>query len=72
MALLLSLLTVGENLDAGAAPTGVLTFGEQIAVGLAVGIAGGWLLVTAMQRMVLPSEDSTHCSPSRARSRSTA
>ena len=56
IALLLSLLAVGENLDAGAAWSVVLTFAEQMAVGLVVGIAGAWLLVTAMQRMLLPSE----------------
>jgi cell volume regulation protein A len=56
IALLLSLLAVGENLEAGAAWSVALTFAEQMAVGLVVGIAGGWLLVTAMQRMPLPSE----------------
>ena len=56
IALLLSLLAVGENLDAGAAWSVALTFAEQMAVGLIVGIGGGWLLVTAMMRMLLPSE----------------
>jgi potassium/hydrogen antiporter len=56
IALLLSLLAVGENLDTGAAWSVVLTFAEQMAVGLVVGIGGGWLLVTVMQRMSLPNE----------------
>ena len=60
IALLLSLLAVGENLDAEAAWSVALTFAEQMAVGLVVGIAGAWLLVTAMQRMPLPERGPLH------------
>jgi potassium/hydrogen antiporter len=56
IALLVSLLAVGDNLGAGAVWIVVFTFVSQMAVGLVVGIAGGMLLVTAMQRMPLPSE----------------
>ncbi len=56
IALLISLLAVGDNLDAGATGTVLLTFAEQMAVGLVVGIACGLLLVMFMQRISLPSE----------------
>ena len=56
IALLLGLLGVGGQLDAGAVGGVLSTFALQMAIGAAVGIGGGWLLVQAMRRIPLPSE----------------
>ena len=56
IALLLGLLGVGSQLDAGAIGGVVATFTLQMAIGAAVGIGGGWLLVQAMRRIPLPGE----------------
>ena len=56
IALLLGLLGVGGQLDAGTAGGVLSTFALQMAIGAAMGIGGGWLLVQAMRRIPLPSE----------------
>jgi len=56
IALLLSLLALGGVLDAGAIGSVALTFVVQMVVGLAVGGAGGWLLLRVMQKVPLPGE----------------
>jgi cell volume regulation protein A len=54
IALLVSLLTVGSGLGAGWAVLG--EFALQMLVGLAIGLAGGALLLLTMRRNQLPSE----------------
>ena len=56
IALLLGLLGVGSQLDAGAIGGVVSTFALQMAIGAAVGIGGGWLLLHSMRRIPLPGE----------------
>jgi cell volume regulation protein A len=56
IALLLGLLGVGGGLDVGAIGDVLSTFALQMAVGAAVGIGGGWLLVRVMRRIPLPTE----------------
>ncbi|NMI01058.1 potassium/proton antiporter [Pseudonocardia sp. K10HN5] len=57
IALLVSLLTVRPENGFGSAVLGVLgEFMLQMAVGAAVGVAGGWLLLQLMRRFALPSE----------------
>jgi cell volume regulation protein A len=56
ISLLLALLTVGGALDAAAVGSIAVTFVLQMAVGAAVGVVGGWLLLQAMRRIALPSE----------------
>ena len=56
IALLLGLLGVGSQLDAGAIGGVVSTFVLQMAIGAAVGIGGGWLLLHSMRRIPLPGE----------------
>ncbi len=56
IALLVSLLTIGGDSGPGAVGSVLGTFALQMAVGAAIGIAGGWLLLQAMRRLPLPSE----------------
>ena len=56
IALLVSLLSMGNTTGLGAVGAVLATFAEQMAVGAAVGIAGGWLLIQAVRRLPLPSE----------------
>jgi cell volume regulation protein A len=56
IALLLSLLAVGTDLNVGAIGDVLGTFALQMAIGAAVGTAGGWLLLQAIRRIPLPSE----------------
>ena len=56
IALLVSLITIGGTTGAGAFASVLGTFALQMAVGAAVGVAGGWLLLQAMRRLPLPSE----------------
>jgi cell volume regulation protein A len=56
IALLLGLLGVGSQLGSGAIWEVLSTFALQMAIGAAIGIGGGWLLVQAMRRIPLPSE----------------
>ena len=56
IALLLGLLGVGSQLDAGAIGGVLSTFALQMAIGAAVGIGGGWLLLQSMRRIPLPGE----------------
>ena len=56
IALLVSLVTIGGTTGAGAVATVLGTFALQMAVGAAIGVAGGWLLLQAMRRLPLPSE----------------
>ena len=56
IALLLGLLGVGGQLDAGAIGGVLSTFVLQMAIGAAVGIGGGWLLLQSMRRIPLPGE----------------
>jgi cell volume regulation protein A len=56
IALMLSVLAVGADLDTGAIGDVLGTFALQMAVGAAVGAAGGWLLQWVMRRLSLPSE----------------
>ena len=56
IALLVSLVGVGGSLDLAAVGDVAVTFAEQMVIGAAVGLAGGWLLLKAMQRIPLPSE----------------
>jgi cell volume regulation protein A len=55
IALMISFLAVGGDLGPGAIGSVLATFGLQMAIGAAVGTAGGWLLLRAMRRP-LPSE----------------
>ena len=55
IALMISFLAVGADLGSGAVGDVLATFGLQMAVGAAVGLAGGWLLLRAVRRP-LPSE----------------
>jgi cell volume regulation protein A len=55
IALLVSLVSLGGTTGAGAFAV-LETFAEQMAVGAAIGVAGGWLLLQAMRRLPLPSE----------------
>lgn len=56
IALLVSLIGVGGALDLAGVGDVAVTFAEQMMIGAAVGVAGGWLLLKAMQRIPLPSE----------------
>jgi potassium/hydrogen antiporter len=56
IALMISLLAVGDNLDIGTTGAVLGTFVLQMVVGAAVGVGGGWLLLQAMRRVSLPSE----------------
>jgi potassium/hydrogen antiporter len=56
IALMLSLLAVGDNLDTGAISDVLGSFALQMVIGAAVGAGGGWLLQRAMRRVSLPSE----------------
>ncbi|MGB8997296.1 MAG: cation:proton antiporter [Pseudonocardiaceae bacterium] len=56
IALLVSLLTIGGATGFGAFGAVLGTFALQMAVGAAIGAAGGWLLLQAMRRLPLPSE----------------
>ena len=56
IALLLALLSTGGVLDAGALESVATTFALQMAVGVIVGVGGGFLLLTAMRRIALPGE----------------
>ena len=56
IALLLGLLGVGSQLDAGAIGGVLSTFALQMAIGAAAGIGGGWLLLQSMRRIPLPGE----------------
>ena len=56
IALLLGLLGVGSQLDGGAIGGVLSTFALQMAIGAAVGIGGGWLLLQSMRRIPLPGE----------------
>ncbi len=55
IALLVSLLTLGGTLDAGAIGAVAGTFALQMLVGVAVGVGGGWALRRAM-RVPLPGD----------------
>jgi potassium/hydrogen antiporter len=56
IALMASLLTAGQTFDLGTAGSVLGGFLLQLAVGAAVGVAGGALLVVFMRRVPLPSE----------------
>ncbi|MFY1693279.1 potassium/proton antiporter [Plantactinospora sp. WMMB782] len=56
IALMLGLLAAGSASGWGAVATGVREFALELAVGLLVGAAGGYLLGWAMRRIVLPGE----------------
>lgn len=56
IALLVSLLALGGDLNAGAIGAVAGTFAVQMVVGAAVGAGGGWLMLQAIRRMPLPSE----------------
>ncbi|MFF9410470.1 cation:proton antiporter [Streptomyces anandii] len=56
IALMAALLTTTGGSVAGAAGQVALTFVEQMAVGAAVGLGGGWALKWFMQKVPLPSE----------------
>jgi potassium/hydrogen antiporter len=56
IALMASLLAAGQSTGVGAAASIAGTFLLQLAVGAAVGVAGGALLVRFMRRLPLPSE----------------
>jgi cell volume regulation protein A len=56
IALLVSLVTIGGSAGVGAFAAVLETFAVQMAVGAAIGVTGGWLLLQAMRRLPLPSE----------------
>jgi potassium/hydrogen antiporter len=56
IALMLSLVAVGNDLGVGTIDDVLGTFALQMIIGVAVGVGGGWLLVQAMRRLSLPSE----------------
>jgi len=56
IALLVSLIALGGDLNVGAIGTVAGTFAVQMVVGAAVGGGGGWLMLQAIRRMPLPSE----------------
>ncbi len=56
IALLVSLLALGGDLNAGAIGAVAGTFVLQMVVGGVVGIGGGWVMLQVVRRMPLPSE----------------
>ncbi|MFR9775602.1 potassium/proton antiporter [Micromonospora sp. MS34] len=56
IALMVSLLAAGTSAGWPAVASGAGEFALQLTVGAAVGLAGGWLILLLMRRVVLPSE----------------
>ena len=56
IALLVSLLAVGSSTGLGAVENVLGEFALQMLIGAAIGLAGGYLLLTAMRRIPLPGE----------------
>jgi cell volume regulation protein A len=56
IALLVGLLALGGELNVGAIGTVAGTFAVQMAVGAAVGVGGGWLLLQVIRRVPMPGE----------------
>ncbi|MFL6130600.1 MAG: cation:proton antiporter [Mycobacteriales bacterium] len=53
---LMAALLAAQGSGAAALGAGLLVFALQMLVGAAVGVAGGWMLLTVMRRLPLPSE----------------